>query len=432
GLTTLGAFGVLLFSRLPGQRELALFATIGITASLLLSLIALPHLVGAGNPSPRGLISGPVKRFPIAPRWIIGSWVVLLALCAWQGTALRFDGDLRALNLVPDEIRAAETKLRHTWGNFRSKALVFAEASDLQSALERNERLLTYLSRHLPPGDVVSLAPIWPSTATQQSNQHRWDQFWSDARVASVRQLLEQESRALGFKAGAFEPFFQRLSAPAPLITAENLQEAGLGELVASLMARSGERVRILTLVPDTAEVAALLDRPAPGLSGIRFVSQQRFRRMISRAIRDDFAGFILKGSLMVCLLLGLLFRNLKKILLALVPVATGIVFMLGGMAGLGMGFNLFNVVAAILVIGLGVDYGIFMVCRLAENLQHGTEQAVLVSGLTTLAGFGALVLARHPALHSIGVTVLLGIGAAIPSALLVIPAIYRTREAGR
>ena len=37
-----------------------------------------------------------------------------------------------------------------------------------------------------------------------------------------------------------------------------------------------------------------------------------------------------------------------------------------------------------------------------------------------------ALVLARHPALHSIGVTVLFGIGIAIPAALLVIPALYQ------
>ena len=95
---------------------------------------------------------------------------------------------------------------------------------------------------------------------------------------------------------------------------------------------------------------------------------------------------------------------------------------MFGVMGGLGIGFNLFNVVAAILIIGLGVDYGILVVCRISEGSNHATEKAVLVSGLTTLAGFGALVMARHPALHSIGVTVILGIGAAIPSALFVIP----------
>ena len=99
---------------------------------------------------------------------------------------------------------------------------------------------------------------------------------------------------------------------------------------------------------------------------------------------------------------------------------------MVGVMGALGMAFNLINVIAAILIIGLGVDYGIFMVNKLSNGTGRSTERAVCVSGLTTLAGFGALVLARHPALHSIGVTVLLGITAAVPSALLVIPALSR------
>jgi predicted RND superfamily exporter protein len=50
----------------------------------------------------------------------------------------------------------------------------------------------------------------------------------------------------------------------------------------------------------------------------------------------------------------------------------------------------------------------------------------VLVSGLTTLAGLGALALAHHPTMKSIGVTVLLGVGGGIPAALLVIPALCK------
>jgi uncharacterized protein len=57
------------------------------------------------------------------------------------------------------------------------------------------------------------------------------------------------------------------------------------------------------------------------------------------------------------------------------------------------------------------------------------TDKAVLVSGLTTLLGFGALVLADHPALHSIGLTVLIGIAAAIPAALFVVPSLARNAE---
>jgi predicted RND superfamily exporter protein len=191
---------------------------------------------------------------------------------------------------------------------------------------------------------------------------------------------------------------------------------------------RADDRVKVLTLVPDLPEVAALMDRRAKNLSGVRFVSQNRFSQIISRAISEDFTKFIAKASVVVCLLLGLLFRNIKKALLALVPVISGLLMMFGVMGGLGIGFNLFNVVAAILIIGLGVDYGILVVCRISEGSNHATEKAVLVSGLTTLAGFGALVMARHPALHSIGVTVILGIGAAIPSALFVIPALYQRK----
>jgi len=95
-------------------------------------------------------------------------------------------------------------------------------------------------------------------------------------------------------------------------------------------------------------------------------------------------------------------------------------------MTGLGLTFNLSNIIASILVIGLSIDYGIFMVYRLDRGFRHQTEEAVLVSGLTTISGFAALAVARHPALSSIGLTVVLGIGAAIPSALWVIPVLYR------
>jgi predicted RND superfamily exporter protein len=189
---------------------------------------------------------------------------------------------------------------------------------------------------------------------------------------------------------------------------------------------RTDEGVQVLTMVPDTPEVADLIHRRNSELAGIRLASQDQFRLTISRAIANDFLWFIIKASMVVCLCIGLFFRDLKMILLALIPVVSGMLFMVGVMGALGIAFNLFNVVAAILIIGLGIDYGIFMVSKLSKTSSQGTEQAVFVSGLTTLAGFGALVLARHPALHSIGITVLLGIVAAVPSALFVIPAIYR------
>jgi predicted RND superfamily exporter protein len=210
-------------------------------------------------------------------------------------------------------------------------------------------------------------------------------------------------------------------------VTLPGLRQAGLGNLVDSLVLGEGAAAEVLTLVPDGPELADLVEGQLQG--AVQLVSQSRFRREISAAISHDFFRFIISASVVVVLLLLLLFRRVDKVLAALVPVGTGLIVMFGCMGTLGLEFNLFNIIACILVIGLGVDYGIFMVCKSAEGHSAATDKAVLVSGLTTLAGFGALVLARHPALHSIGVTVLLGIGAAIPAALLVVPVLYRGEE---
>ena len=425
-LTTMGAFSVLLFSSLPVQRELAVFSIIGIGAALILSLIIFPHLAKTRSSPKKAGVTDRVQKFYPAGRAIICGWLVLLTVCGWQATKLEFNGDLRALNLVPDDIRAAEVKLRQAWGDMRGNAVIFAEGSDLQSALETNDRLFQYFSANRAAEGIVSLAPVLPSYASQRANQQRWIEFWSEANQERLRRLLTSQASPMGFRPDAFTPFFKRLSRPSSLVNPGDLKALGLGEIVNSLIVSQEGRTAVLTIVPDTPLMADLIQRRGPELAGVKLASQVHFRHIISQAIADDFLRFILTAFAVVCLCLGLLFRNLKMILLALIPVVSGMLFMVGVMGALGMAFNLINVIAAILIIGLGVDYGIFMVNNLSNGTDHRTARAVWVSGLTTLAGFGALVLARHPALHSIGVTVLLGITAAVPSALLVIPALAR------
>jgi predicted exporter len=65
------------------------------------------------------------------------------------------------------------------------------------------------------------------------------------------------------------------------------------------------------------------------------------------------------------------------------------------------------------------------MVCNLSEGYEHTANLGILLGGLTSFVGLGALTLAHHPAMSSIGITVLLGLCGVIPSALFVIPALY-------
>ncbi len=424
-IATLLSFGVMMFSSLPGQRQLAIYSMTGIVASLLISLLVLPHLI---KPEPTDIkqnLSRPwLNRFPRP--LVIAVWLLVLALCGWQASRVRFNGDMRTVSMVSPELRQAEEELVKTWGDMRGKAMLFAEGKDLDSALALNDRLFNKLSGRIPAGDLVSLSPLLPSSGSQQASRERWAKFWQEGRAVQLAADLKREGSGFGFSPEAFAPFLKNLNSPPLATTIEDLRGAGMGEMVDSMIIRSNGVVRVLTLVPDRPEIIAALDPDLRTLPGVRLVSQSRFGDNVSRAIIKDFTRYMVLTSLLVLALVIVLFRKPSRIMLVLVPVITGLVCMLGIMGMLGIEFNIFNIAATILVIGLCVDYGIFMVCRLTEGSNHAAGRAVLVSGLTTLAGLGSLALAKHPSMHSIGITVLLGIGAGISAALLVIPALCR------
>ncbi len=432
GFTTLAAFVVLLRSELPGQRQLAVFAIAGIAAALLLALVFLPHFLGerkgASFLSRQQLGRHVFDRAPKLRKFVLLVWLLLVGFSAWQAQKIHINGELRQLGYQPKELLQAEHQLAEQWGNMRGRALVFAEGADLQAALRRNDMIWSELHKLGAEDEVVSLAPLFPSVLKQRQRLLSWEEFWQNHRGNSF-DLVQAGGAKYGFSANAFEPFWNRLDQRPPPINRQLLEHWRLKPLLDNLLQEDEQGVQLLTLLPDRPELLSKLEQNLSRLPGITVVSQSRFGRQLSQEIGADFSRFISYAGIAVLLLLLLLFRRLPDILLALLPVLTGLIVMFGGMGLLGLEMNLFNVVASILIIGLGVDYGIFMVCHGQQEENLASARAILISGLTTLVGFGALVLAKHPALHSIGLTVLLGIGAAVPTAILVIPAFRPKRR---
>lgn len=426
GLTSLAAFMVLLSSALPGQRQLAVFATAGIVTALLLALLFLPHFIGHGkerkSTSMLRLRRHIYDRKPFLRLGVLLLWLAIASFAAFQAQNLTINAELRQLSYLPPELQQAEQQLAETWGDMRSRALVFASGKDMESALQRNELVWQYLKKQGIANEVVSLAPLFPSRQTQRQRLQAWESFWQQ-RQATTRDLLQTTGQKYGFSANAFDPFWERLNRSTPLIDTDLISSWGLGRAVSNLLLTDAHGYKLLTMLPDQPELISALDREFSHISEINLVSQRRFSQQLSQEIGADFNRFVSLAGIAVVVLLLLLFRRLSEVLLALLPVLTGLLVMFGGMGWLGLEMNLFNVVAAILIIGLGVDYGIFMVCHGQQEEDLASSRAILVSGLTTLVGFGALLLAHHPALHSIGLTVLLGISAAVPTAILVIPA---------
>lgn len=424
--TTMTAFGVLLLSDLPAQRQLAVFSIAGLATALLLALVVLPHLV-----SPSRIRHVPLPDFAALARRlrapILALGLALLVLAAWQAPGIHFDGNLRSLGLASPAIETAEETVRRVWGDVRGKALVLVQNENLQQALEVNDRILATLRRKLSGAEIVSLSALLPAESTQAANRETWRSFW-DKRGAEVLTTLRTEGATLGFSERAFEPFQCLVADKVEPVTAESLRAMGLERMVDGLVlppAEPGGPWGVLTLTPDTDEAARLVAEASGGQA--RFVSQSRFGRDLGQALRADFGRFLLLAAIGVGLILLMALRGPRRTLLAMAPVAMGVAGLLATMGLAGMSFNLYNMAAAILVMGLGVDYGIFILERLERRSDLGTEHAVLLSGLTTLVGFGSLALASHPALNSIGVTVLVGMAGTLPGALLLLPALTRS-----
>jgi hypothetical protein len=130
-----------------------------------------------------------------------------------------------------------------------------------------------------------------------------------------------------------------------------------------------------------------------------------------------------------IAILVLIHFRSLLCVVLALVPVAIGSLWLGGLMGWLGIPLNPANIMTLPLVIGIGVTNGIHILNRYAEEqtpsiLARSTGKAVLVSGLTSMAGFGSLILAQHRGIHSLGCVMTAGLGTCMVAGLTFLPAL--------
>jgi uncharacterized protein len=150
------------------------------------------------------------------------------------------------------------------------------------------------------------------------------------------------------------------------------------------------------------------------------------------RSLRQGFlwAGVYALAAIVVVLFLD--FRSPARVLLALAPLAVGLSLALGVMGLLNMPLNPANVIALPLVLGVGVDNGVHVLHDYLSRRQRrgkpyrlgkSTGQGILVAALTTVLGFGTLMLSSHRGLAGLGFILALGVSCCMLAALVVLPA---------
>jgi uncharacterized protein len=145
--------------------------------------------------------------------------------------------------------------------------------------------------------------------------------------------------------------------------------------------------------------------------------------------------GFIRGGLYALVTIAGLTFfyfRRLQPTLLALVPLVVGALWMIPLMALFQVPLNIANLIVIPLFIGMSVDSGIHLVNRALETPETATApftrsigKAVLLSNLTTVGGFGSLMISQHAGIFSFGLLLTLAVTSNMLAALIVLPLVF-------
>lgn len=132
-------------------------------------------------------------------------------------------------------------------------------------------------------------------------------------------------------------------------------------------------------------------------------------------------------------------FQRLGDAVLSLMPVGVGFALTFGVMWLLGMQINPANIIVLPLMFGIGVDSGVHALHRYRQDpvtrplgLSGGTGKGITLTSLTAMIGFGAMLLARHRGIASLGFVLTVGIGLTMLSCWTVVPACLELRSGRR
>lgn len=421
--TTIFSFCVLYFSLIRGYHQLALFSILCVFICLLFSLFVLPLVLSWKRYT---LVSDPnigdrLRAFRWPAKLSVGIWVILTAFALYLSFSVQFDSDVKKLDGSGPEVLQAEQTFHDVWGGKANQAIFIVTGKSLEEAMETNDQVFREATKAIGNGDFTSLAMFWPSERLRSLNSKRWDRFWKQGKEKKLKELITETSAAYGFSDRAFTPFFEGLYAHGT----DAARPSGLiSQLQERFVVKKNGEYRIMSFFPDEQQYVDSLAAITIKYPGTFIVSGKALSSSISTFTAKEIKILAPLAVLFNAVLAWLFFRNWKETLIALVPVLTGVVWLLGIMSLFKIPLNVVNIVAAIISTGVIVDYGLGITYEYRYNLRIGTVVAVTLSAATNVIGVGALLFAQHPALYSTGVAMVICMVTGYLSSVIVIPSL--------
>ncbi|MDY7095786.1 MAG: MMPL family transporter [Acidobacteriota bacterium] len=453
-LTTAGAFGVLALAHFRPLRELGTVVAVGMLAVLLATATAGAALL---------VVLPPPRRRPGPPwRWL-GHWVrwstalgerhartVLVVAVGLTAVAavglgrLGLDPDLSALRPVDHPALEGERLLVDRFAVGLDTANVVIPGATRGEALERAAAVTALIRRMAPPGVSVTSPADWlPGEERTARRLEALAQGPEGELLARAAEQAQEELRAVGLNPRAFRSGLDALAAMAAGRDPDAPPAEAWPEWLDQLVREDsdGAWVALSLRLPSgtwnqgpPAELLEPMRAAAPGLAFASAVAMgPELRSLAARDLRN-LAGWALA---LVALVVLVSFRGrVSSAVLAMVPVSLASVWTLGLWALAGGALDLVSLAVVPVMLGIGIDDGLHAVHGSREEgltaSVRGAGRAMTLTTLTTVVGFGSLLLSRVPGLRNGGSLVALGVLASLLATLLLLPALAALRSPRR
>jgi uncharacterized protein len=439
--TTAAAFFVIGFSCLAAVSQLGLLTALGMLLTTVEFFTLYPALgfllaahgqknasVGDTMGLARYAQTASTHATPLA---IAAAIIGVGLLCA----AVRVNLDVALTHLQPQSSEAVRTQnaVEARFGEHAAGGAVLVRRPDVDNALADSEavadRLRSYKSEGLLRG-FESVGVVLPSARVQQARLARYNQLPRAGAVETLKATLPR----YGFVPQRFSDFLGEFQQPrAAIVRIDDPALEPLRFLIDHHVRKRHNQYIVATYVQPAPGVSlrSVADRLHADLGGLQFTLAARslLEDELRRVLHRELTGFFALGLIGNFVLLLVSFGSVGTAVAILAPVVLVVIALFAGMWATGIALDPVNLIVTPLIFGIGVDYGVYIVARARERggvvdaIRHA-GRAVVVTALTTIAGFGFLGLSRFPPLSTMGALAGVGLFLCLALSMTLLPAL--------
>lgn len=438
-ITTVGAFLALVPLKSVALRDLGLFSSLLLIGTIIFVLIYLPHTLKVKQRAHDINLLSKVSELSLDnKRWIVVGVLILTILLGYLSNGTVFDSNMNHINYMSKDQKNDMSYFQQLISSSMTGQTVYIvnSSADFDTSLDMSQNL-SYTITQLEKEGIVkgkrSCSHFLCSQAEQEKRISRWKKFVSE-HGKDIEKQVRISAKNENFQESSFDDFFEILHANYDIKPMEYFSPLTKSVFASNISVDSiAHQVNVVDMVytneSDIEKVIAKIEKEHPEIYAF---DVQGMNSSIATHLSDDFNYIGWACGIIVFVFLWLSFGSIELAVLSFIPMAVSWIWILGIMTVMDIHFNVVNIILATFIFGQGDDYTIFMTegCQYEyayrRKVLSSYKSSIIVSALIMFIGIGALIFAKHPALHSLAQITIIGMLSVVMMAYLFPPLIYK------